>query len=115
VGIREKHAPCRESVDVWRSCLRVTAKTADPIVQIIDSDEQDVWTVCSHGAFGHKNEQSNQAEDRFHVSLRWRAKNIRFGCAAGAASAAEVKQRKPIDSNVGSATSTPVPQGIGGD
>jgi ribosomal protein L18 len=63
VGIREKHTSRREPINIRRPRLSVTAKATDPIVQIIDSNEQDVWTVSSCSAFGRKDEQSNQADD----------------------------------------------------
>ena len=60
MGIREKHTPRRESVNVWRSCLRVTAETADPIVQIINRNEQDIGFVCLDCCRGCRHQQKQQ-------------------------------------------------------
>ncbi|EGF29376.1 hypothetical protein RBWH47_04740 [Rhodopirellula baltica WH47] len=40
--VREKHAPRREAIDVWRLRLRVPTEAADPVVQVIDRDQQDI-------------------------------------------------------------------------
>ena len=42
MGVREEDAPLREAVDVGRAALRVAAETADPVVQVVDRDEEDV-------------------------------------------------------------------------
>ena len=44
--VGEQHAPLRQPINVRRLHLRIPAETADPIVQVINGDEQDV------GAFG---------------------------------------------------------------
>ena len=38
----EEHAPCREPINVRRLCLRVPAHAADPVIEVIDGDEQDI-------------------------------------------------------------------------
>jgi hypothetical protein len=40
--VRKKRAPRREGIDVRRLRLRVAAEAADPIVQVIDRDEEHV-------------------------------------------------------------------------
>ena len=43
MGVREEHAPRRETIDI--RCLRlwVSAEAADPIVEVVDGNEEDVW------------------------------------------------------------------------
>ena len=38
----EEHPPCREPINVRCLCLRVPAHAADPVIEIIDGDEQDI-------------------------------------------------------------------------
>ncbi len=42
VGIREQHPALRQPVKVRRLGLRMPAETADPVIQIVHSDEEDV-------------------------------------------------------------------------
>ena len=43
MGIFKKHALLREAVNVWGLGVRVAVEAADPVVQIINSDEKYVW------------------------------------------------------------------------
>jgi hypothetical protein len=45
VGIRKKHTPPCESIDVWRVCLRMTTEATDPIVEIVHGNEENVGIV----------------------------------------------------------------------
>ena len=38
--IGEEHAALCKSIEVWRSRLRMTSKTTNPIIQVIDRNEQ---------------------------------------------------------------------------
>ena len=42
VRVREQRPPVRQPVDVWRLDQRVPAHAADPVVLIVDGDEQHV-------------------------------------------------------------------------
>ena len=42
MGVAEQGAAPREPVDVGRPRLRMTAEAADPVVQVVDGDEEDV-------------------------------------------------------------------------
>ena len=42
VRVRKKHASLCESIDVGRSCLRMPAQAPNPVIQVIDGNEQDV-------------------------------------------------------------------------
>ena len=45
MGIREDNPSFGKAIHVRRQRLRMSAKKADPIVQVIDGDEQDIGTV----------------------------------------------------------------------
>lgn len=51
MGIREESALGCQSVDIRCSRLGVTAKTACPVVEVVDGEENDVWFFCI-GIFG---------------------------------------------------------------
>ena len=42
MGIREQRAPGGEAIDVGGLRLGMTAEATDPVIQIVDGDEQDV-------------------------------------------------------------------------
>jgi len=50
MGVRENRSARRESIDARRFDLRVTAEAADPIVEIIDRDEEDVGAISGASA-----------------------------------------------------------------
>ena len=66
IGVGEIHAACGQRVDIRRLRLRVTSQAADPIVQIVDRDEQDIRPLGRHGRSG--NEAACQGQDRGHCS-----------------------------------------------
>jgi hypothetical protein len=41
-GIREKHIACDQAIDVWDFGLWMSAETFNPIIEVIDGDEQHV-------------------------------------------------------------------------
>ncbi len=53
VSIGKKHAPRRESIDVWGLQSRVNTKTADPDVEVIKRDKKDIGFVCFGERRGH--------------------------------------------------------------
>ena len=42
VGVFEQHAPAGQSINIGSLCLGMPSKTTNPVVQIVDGDEQDV-------------------------------------------------------------------------
>ena len=42
MSVREQRAAPRQAVDVRRPRLRMSAQAPDPIVEVVDGDEQDV-------------------------------------------------------------------------
>jgi len=44
MGLLEEHALPRKSVDVGSLRLRMSAEAADPVVQIVNCNEKNVWT-----------------------------------------------------------------------
>ena len=42
MGVGEEHARGGQPIEVGRASLRMAAKATDPVVQIIDGDEEDV-------------------------------------------------------------------------
>ena len=45
MGLLKEHAPFGKSIDIGCLGLRVSSKTTDPIVQIIDGNEQNVGAL----------------------------------------------------------------------
>ena len=42
MSVRKQHPACSKTVKIWRLGLRVTAEAANPIIQVVYRDEQDV-------------------------------------------------------------------------
>ena len=51
IGIGEKNASGRQTVQIGCLCARVAAQTPGPIVEVIDSDEEHIrlFTFCCQG------------------------------------------------------------------
>ncbi len=47
--VREQHAAGRQPIDVRRPCLRMPAQATDPVIEIVDRDEQHVRLVGREG------------------------------------------------------------------
>lgn len=43
--VGERHTHRCESIKIWRLYLRMSAQRADPVVQIINGDEEDVGSA----------------------------------------------------------------------
>jgi hypothetical protein len=43
VSLFKKHAFCSQTINIGGLCLRMPAQTSDPVIEIIDGDEEDVW------------------------------------------------------------------------
>jgi hypothetical protein len=44
VRIRKEHTAVSQFIEVRCTGLRVATKHADPVIQIVNGDEQDIWT-----------------------------------------------------------------------
>ena len=42
MSVGEEHATAREAVEVRRPCLRMSAQNADPVIEIVDRNEEDI-------------------------------------------------------------------------
>lgn len=62
MGIGEQCAAFGEAIDVRREGLRMALEAPDPVVEIIDSDEQDVGFLRQRRG-AEKNEQKAGAEE----------------------------------------------------
>ena len=45
MGLIEEHAFLCKSIDIGSLCLRVSSKTSDPVIQIVNGNEQDVRSI----------------------------------------------------------------------
>lgn len=45
MGLIEEHAFLCKSIDIGSLCLRVSSETTDPVIQIVNGNEQDVRTI----------------------------------------------------------------------
>ena len=76
MGVSKDSTSLCQRIHVRRDRLRMTAEESDPVVEIVDRNEQDVWTVSSRGAFGNQRKQDNQTEESGHGELHF---FLRFG------------------------------------
>jgi hypothetical protein len=44
LGIGEDDTPGSEAVDIGGGRLRVSSEASDPVVQVVDGDEEDIWS-----------------------------------------------------------------------
>jgi hypothetical protein len=42
VSVAEGHSPSCQSIEIWRDCLTIATKMADPVIQVINRDEQHI-------------------------------------------------------------------------
>ncbi len=65
MSIREQHAAHGEPVDIRSQSLRMPIHTADPVIQIVDSDEQNIGLVCGEGSSGGgKNRDCHESQEK---------------------------------------------------
>ena len=68
MGLIEEYALLRKSIDIGSLCLRMSSKTSDPVIQIVDSNEQDVRSIRRvsgmRRSFTEKNEQHGSEHPR---------------------------------------------------
>ena len=70
--VGKQRAPPRQSIDVGRERVGMSAETADPVVHIVDGDKEDVGTsfvgICRLGQRGEGYDREEGEEDVFHES-----------------------------------------------
>lgn len=68
MGLIEEHALLRKSIDIGSLCLRMSSKTSDPVIQIVDSNEQDVRSIGrvsgTRRSFKEKDERNGSEHPR---------------------------------------------------
>jgi len=66
MGLLEEDSLASQFVDVGCLCLGMSSKTTNPVVQIVDSDEQDVRPVVRVGGIDSLNrlEENAKKNDR---------------------------------------------------
>ena len=62
MGVRKPNSSSRQRVDMGRLDLRVAFEIPDPIVLIIDRDEQDVWLLGGECLRDEANEQNDEKQ-----------------------------------------------------
>ena len=62
-------AACGELVDVWRLCHRVSPEVANPVVLVIDGDEENVRSLCGKSR-SNKQAGDEECADLFHGAGR---------------------------------------------
>ena len=67
MSLLEKDTLLCECVDVRSLRLRVSSKTTDPVVQIVDSDEQDVRPSVLAKTGTNRQQEAQECEDEFDV------------------------------------------------
>ena len=60
MGVGKKDTAGRETVKIRCLGLRMTAKTSNPIVQIIDGDKKDIGFVIAETVAVSRDKESNQ-------------------------------------------------------
>ena len=63
IGVFKTYSPGSESVQIWRDRLRVAVQMTDPVIEVVDCDEQDVGSCC-RGTAADQQQESNSE----HVS-----------------------------------------------
>ena len=61
-GVGKARSTCRESVDVRRPGLRMPAQRADPVVEVVEDDEEDVGLLRSGLPRRDRKEEKSEAE-----------------------------------------------------
>jgi len=60
MGVREQRPARRECVDVRRLDLRMPVQAADPIIQVVDGDDEDVGLVGGRGWKGAREQEERR-------------------------------------------------------
>ena len=69
MGVGEERPPPRQAVDVRRLHLRMSAQAPNPIVQVIDRNEQDVRPLFRGFAGRVRHGRDRQGDDRKYQGL----------------------------------------------
>ena len=72
MSVGEEHAAAREAVEVRRPCLRMTAQNADPVIEIVDRNEEDVGLFDrrrSSGLSWDSKQESEAEKDKGEVTM----------------------------------------------
>ena len=67
MGLLEEDALAGQLVDVWSLRLGMSSKTTNPVVQIVDGDEQDVRRFVFGKTGANQQQEAKKCEDGFHV------------------------------------------------
>lgn len=87
MGLIKEHAFLCKSIDIGSLCLRVSSETTDPVIQIVNGNEQDVRTIerivgmsLSVERKDERNDSEHpRARDLFEWSNHWRTmKGLNF-------------------------------------
>ena len=68
MGLIEEHAFLCKSIDIGSLCLRVSSKTTDPVIQIVNGNEQDVRTIERIVGMSLSVERKDERNDSAHAS-----------------------------------------------
>ena len=71
IRLLEQHAPRCEPIDIGSLGLGMSSKTTNPVVQIVDGDEQDVRRFVFGKTGANQQQEAKKCEDRFHVNSFW--------------------------------------------
>ncbi len=66
VRVREIQPPGGKPIQVRRDCPRCRLQTADPVIHVIDSEEQDVWLLVGKCLRRAERKEQDQPEDSIH-------------------------------------------------
>ena len=87
MGLIEEHAFLCKSIDIGSLCLRVSSETTDPVIQIVNGNEQDIRPIdriagmsLSVGKKDERNDSEHaRAGDLFEWNNHWRTmKGLNF-------------------------------------
>ena len=87
MGLIKEHAFLCKSIDIGSLCLRVSSETTDPVIQIVNGNEQDVRTIeriLGMSLPVEKKDERNDSEhpragDLFEWNNHWRTmKGLNF-------------------------------------
>jgi len=79
MGVVKEHSARREPVNVRRLCLGVPTHATDPVIEVIDGDEQDIGFGCISRLAGRLSSEGNRAEadkDESQLSFFHTHKNL---------------------------------------
>ena len=54
MGVREEHSPRRQAIDMRSFRLRMPPENADPVVEVVNSDEENIGPINCLGSYGSR-------------------------------------------------------------